>query len=319
MWLRMKKRLNFIWKQVILKYLFCYIISIVAVAIPLRFNIVEPWKSWLISFSASIFSLPVIFVIYELYVSALEKHTQEKISERINSSVISVFARFIYFTEYFYCKLEDKRTASEDELNKLLKYSENEIFRLISDNVFSGVILFSEFDSFDDSIDSVINEPIISRYASQEDISILIDFVNSYKAFKDIFSVIGQTDYIMCGKYDNIELEESKYTKNDRGKLFYDAKWVLDDGKYNCFYSAMYPIYEEEPILLKFKVSGTKAQEIATAIKNIYGCINKWLEIHANSELSISQALEVNGRLYVDCDVTYNGYMQNNMSIRNRF
>ena len=27
MWLRMKKRLKFIWKQVILKYLFCYIIS----------------------------------------------------------------------------------------------------------------------------------------------------------------------------------------------------------------------------------------------------------------------------------------------------
>ena len=60
---RIKHTLNFILKEVILKYLFCYILSVIALAVPLFLNIDEPWNSWLISFSASIFSLPVIFII----------------------------------------------------------------------------------------------------------------------------------------------------------------------------------------------------------------------------------------------------------------
>lgn len=316
---RIKHTLNFVLKEVILKYLFCYILSVIALAIPLFFNIDEPWNSWLINFSASIFSLPVIFVIFNLYVSALEKRTQEKISQKINSNVINVFARFIYFTEYFYYKLEDEKTMDEDSLNKFLKYSKDEIFKLISDNVLSGIILFSEFDPFDTYIDDIINEPIVSKYANQEDISILIDFINSYNAFKDIFSFIGPEHYIVCGKYDNIDTQESNYAKNNQGKLFYDAMWLIDDKNVQSFYTSMYPIYEKEPLLLKFKISGTKSQEIAGAIKKIYDCIYKWLSIHSNSEISISHSIVMNGRLYSDYDITYNQYMKNNISICNRF
>ena len=46
---RIKHTLNFILKEVILKYLFCYILSVIALAVPLFLNINEPWNSWLIS------------------------------------------------------------------------------------------------------------------------------------------------------------------------------------------------------------------------------------------------------------------------------
>ena len=185
---------NFLLKEVILKYLFCYILSVITLSVPLIFKINDPWNSWLISFSASIFSLPVIFVIYNLYVSALEKHTQEKISQKINNNVIKVFAQFTYFTEYFYYKLENEKNGDEESLNNILKYSEKELFKLISDNTHSGIILFSEFDSFDTYIDDIINEPVVCKYANQEDLSILIDFINSYNNFKDIFSFIVSDD-----------------------------------------------------------------------------------------------------------------------------
>ena len=103
------------------------------------------------------------FIIYNLYVSALEKHTQDKISQKINNNVINVFAQFIYFTEYFYYKLEDEKDGDEASLNKILTYSEKELFKLISDNTFSGIILFSEFDSFDTYIDDIINEPVVCK------------------------------------------------------------------------------------------------------------------------------------------------------------
>ena len=307
---RIKHTLNFILKEVILKYLFCYILSVIALAVPLFLNIDEPWNSWLISFSASIFSLPVIFIIYNLYVSALEKHTQDKISQKINNNVINVFAQFIYFTEYFYYKLEDKKDGDEATLNKILMYSEKELFKLISDNTFSGIILFSEFDSFDTYIDDIINEPVVCKYANQEDISILIDFINSYNAFKDIFNSIVSNDYIVCGKYENIDIQESNYAKNNKGKIFYDAMWLLDSENVQSFYTAMYPIYEKESLLLKLKLSGTKSQEIADSIKSVYNCINKWLSIHSDSRISISNSIVMYGRLHLDYDITFNQYMK---------
>lgn len=291
---------NFLLKEVILKYLFCYILSVITLSVPLIFKINDPWNSWLISFSASIFSLPVIFVIYNLYVSALEKHTQEKISQKINNNVIKVFAQFTYFTEYFYYKLENEKNGDEESLNNILKYSEKELFKLISDNTHSGIILFSEFDSFDTYIDDIINEPVVCKYANQEDLSILIDFINSYNNFKDIFSFIVSDDYIVCGKYENIDIRESTYAKNSQGRLFYDAMWLLEDKKVQSFYTAMYPIYEKESLLLKFKLSGTKSQEIAESIKNVYDCINKWLSIHSDSKISISNSIVTQGRLYLD-------------------
>ena len=254
-----------------------------------------------------------------MYVSGLEKHTQEKISQKINHSVINVFARFIYFTEHFYYKLEDEKGNTVDSINKFLNYSEKDIFKLISDNIFSGIILFSEFDTFDTYIEDIINEPVICKYANQKDISILIDFINSYNSFRDIFKSITTDNYIKCGKYENIRIQESNYIKNSEGKLFYDAMWILGDGEVKTFYSAMYPLFEKDTLLLKFKISGTKSQEIAAAIKNIYNCINKWLSIHSISELSIPNSMVMNGRLYLEYDINFNQYMKNNIAISNQF
>lgn len=309
----------FILKEILLKYLFCYILSAITLAVPFCTKMNAMWSSWFISFSASIFSLPVIFVIYNLYVSGLEKHTQEKISQKINHSVINVFARFIYFTEHFYYKLEDEKGNTVDSINKFLNYSEKDIFKLISDNIFSGIILFSEFDTFDTYIEDIINEPVICKYANQKDISILIDFINSSNSFRDIFKSITTDNYIKCGKYENIRIQESNYIKNSEGKLFYDAMWILGDGEVKTFYSAMYPLFEKDTLLLKFKISGTKSQEIAAAIKNIYNCINKWLSIHSISELSIPNSMVMNGRLYLEYDINFNQYMKNNIAISNQF
>lgn len=126
-------------------------------------------------------------------------------------------------------------------------------------------------------------------------------------------------DYIVCGKYENIDIRESNYAKNNQGKIFYDAMWLLDSENVQSFYTAMYPIYEKESLLLKLKLSGTKSQEIADSIKSVYNCINKWLSIHSDSRISISKSIVMDGRLHLDYDITYNQYMKNNISICNRF
>ena len=231
----------------------------------------------------------------------------------------SDFSENMVFVDYSTSQEILNKSENNKIANKILMYSEKELFKLISDNTFSGIILFSEFDSFDTYIDDIINEPVVCKYANQEDISILIDFINSYNAFKDIFNSIVSNDYIVCGKYENIDIQESNYAKNNKGKIFYDAMWLLDSENVQSFYTAMYPIYEKESLLLKLKLSGTKSQEIADSIKSVYNCINKWLSIHSDSRISISNSIVMYGRLHLDYDITFNQYMKNNISICNRF
>lgn len=307
-----KNSWKYICKEIVLKYLFCYILSAGTLLTSLFCNIAEPWNGWLISFSASIFSLPVIFVIYNLYVSALERSTQEKIAQKINNKVICVFFQFIYFSQSFFYKCEDSKPIGTSELKNCLSYSQNEIFTLIADNVFLGAVLFSEFDAFDENIEDIINEPIVCQYASQEDISILIDFIALYNKLMNMFSFIDADHYIECGKYNNVDIEESMYIKGIPNKKFYDVMWVLDDKSVQTFYTATYRIYQKEPLLNRYKVSGTKAQEIAVLIKEIYDCIGKWFSRHPGSSEIMPAGTIMLGRILFDCDVAYNQYMRNN-------
>ena len=316
---KIKNFFKFIFKEIILKYLLCYIISIILLLIAFLLSIPDTFNNWLISFSASIFSFPVIFVIYTLYSNALNKQTQAKISEQLQTEVNNIFARYLYFTGYFYYKIEDEIPNDAETLNRYLSYSHEKIFSSISDNIFSGIFLFSEFDTFDSSIYDLINEPIIARYANQEEIATLLNFIKAYKDLKNIFNSISDTDFIKYGEYQNINIEESNYLTNTNGRTFYDSMWLLEDGNVSTFYSAMYPLFEEENLLIKIKISGNKTNTIATAISQTYKYINKWLKLHNKSKIVYNQSIVLYGRLHIDYDLTFNQYMRNNISIRNTF
>lgn len=57
-----------------LPYIICRLFKIIAYVIKLS----EIRKNWLISFTASIFSLPVVFIFYTLYNSGLNRKTTVK-------------------------------------------------------------------------------------------------------------------------------------------------------------------------------------------------------------------------------------------------
>lgn len=315
---RLIRKIKFILKEIVIKYFFCYILAVITMLSTSFFDMGENWKSWCISFSASIFALPVIFVIYTLYVSALERKTQKKIFQKISKSVINVFTRYLFFTQYFYNPIEEKISIDPDILEESLRYSKEKIFQLVSDNIFAGILIFSEFDKFDDSIDDIINQEVVCKYANQEDISVLIDFINAYKEFKEIFHYISEDHFILCGKYKDIDIYEDNHIKNSDGKQFYNVSRILDDRR-STFYAAIYPIYEKNVLISKFKLSGTKSQEVANAIAKTYECINKWLNLHPASLISVENGLVMDGRLYLGCDLIFNAYMKQNVSITGKF
>lgn len=309
----------YIFKEIFLKYFLCYILAIVTFLIA-TLNAVPPkWVDWLISLSVSLISVPLVFVFYTLYNKALNRKSQIRVSYNLEKEINDTFSRYVFFTQYFYHKLEDNITCEEDEINKCLMYDCEEIFRLISDNVLSGVFLFSEFDEYDKYIFNLINRPIITKYADTKEVALLFDFINAYKDLVRTFNVISNSDFIPCGKYTNIDIQESRFTSNSQGEQFYDAIWILGDDKYSSFYSAIYPLFEKEKLIMKLKVSGNKAKEIADLIYATYACIRKWLKYKNKSSLEYSNAMSIHGRMYLDCNLRLNNFMENNFGIKETF
>lgn len=316
---KISRTIHFVWREVILKYLFCYVLFFVSIFAAWALNLSDIWENWLISFSASMFSLPVVFVVYNLYNNALNRKTRIKVSYKLDNEVNNIFARFIFFTQYFYKRLGTDLDCGEEEINDILNYKNEEIFSKVSDNIFSGIILFSEFDSFDEYIFDVINQPIIAKYADQQEVALLFEFVNSFRRFRNIFRVINSKGYIACGRCEKIEIEESDIFKNSDGKKFYDIKKVSEDGSYASFYSAMYPIYEKDKLLLEFKLSGNKSKELSDTLFELYQCIIKWMNYCGKTQIEFSSSLVFAGRLHIDANFILNEFMEENVAFNDKF
>lgn len=319
----MKKRIfmiiKFICNEIIIKYIFCYILFGISLIIACSVELPEIWENWLISFSASMFSMPVIFVFYTIYNNALNRKTTIKVSYKLDNEINNIFACFIFFTQYFYKRLGADLNLSEDEINCILNYKKEEIFHKVSDNIFSGIVLFSEFDTFDTHVFDVVNQPIIAKYADKREVALLFEFINSFRCFRNIFQLINSNEYIVCGKCERIEIEESTVFKNKEGKKFYDIKKLNADGSYSSFYSAMYPIYEKDKLLLEFKLSGNKSKEISEALFELYQCINRWLNYCGKNRIEFSNSFVVGGRLHIDANLTFNEFMDENIAFSSQF
>lgn len=316
---KIKSFLAYILKEIFVKYLLCYILAIVTFVTPCFFTLPQKGEDWLISLSVSLISVPLVFVIYTLYNNALNRKSQIKVSYNLEKEINDIFSRYVFFTQYFYHKLEDDITCEEDEINKCLMYNYDEIFRLISDNILSGVFLFSEFDAYDEYIFDLINRPIITKYADTKEIALLFDFINAYNELVRTFYVISETDFIPCGKYTNLDIQESQFATNSQGEQFYDAIWILDEDKFSSFYSAMYPLFEKDKLILKLKVSGNKAKEIAELIHTTYACIRNWLNYRNKSSLDYANAMSIHGRMYLDCNLRINNFMEKNFTMKENF
>lgn len=310
---------RFIWREIIIKYLFCYILFGTSLFVIWAVELPDMWENWFVSFSASMFSLPVVFVVYNLYNNALNRKTRIKVSYKLDNEVNNIFARFIFFTQYFYKKLGADLDCGEEEINNILNYKKEEIFSKVSDNVFSGIILFGEFDRFDEYIFDIINQPIIAKYADQQEVALLFEFINSFCKFRNIFKIIDSKGYVVCGQCEKIEIEESEIFKNSDGKKFYDIKKISEDGSYASFYSAMYPLYEKDKLLLEFKLSGNKSKELSDILFELYQCINKWLNYCGKTQIEFSNSLLFAGRLYIDANFTLNEFMEENVAFSDKF
>lgn len=313
----LSKGFKYIFKEVIIKFLLCYLISVLLLVIASKINdgLV---KTIIINIASSLISIPIVFIVYDLYKKLLIIKSTKLINETVDEDISHIFLRFLYFTTLFYNEI-DSNQQDLSELNDILRKDKERIFSDLSSNKHHGYFIFSIFDDFAIDIDNVLESNKIIKFIGSQEISALQEFINDFNKLKMCFSVISDNDFIKYQKLPNTHMRISNYTNSsDKSITFYDIFKRNEDSK-TTYYCAKYRIYEEEPLMNTYKLSGNKAKELSIVLHDLYKDIQKWMRIRGMKELAYDHGIVSCGRLYLDNNITMNSHMSQNVSIHGIF
>lgn len=315
------KRIYIILKQllskIIFKYLLCYFVSLILFLTYKKVGNIEQ-QSILKSIMETLISLPIIFIVDDLYNSFFTLKAREKIDLNLNSRISTIFLRFIYFSTLFYRKFELQENYNVFNLNNELEKTPSDIFNLISDNVHPGFFIFSDFDQLDNDMEEILSSDIVIKYMKPQEISVLYDFINKYNTLVDSFRIITESDFIHFQNISNLYIEKSHTITSTSGKQVYDIG-VHDSEGYKALFGAPFTLFEEKPLMQTYKLSGTKAKEIADEIYDIYETIKKWQTIKKIKAFDIPTGMIISHRLYLGNFIKINKYMDNSVSFNGSF
>ena len=310
----MKKVTKYILNNIIIKYSLCYLLSAILIFFLNYMDNNSHWYSIICSIIATLISLPLIFIIYDLYNEVLSLKTRQQIDNWINKDLCKIFISFIYFTKGFYTEISKDTIIDPNEIDTTLNLSQDEIFDKVSSVHIPGFFLFAEFESFDQEIIDILDSPLISKFIGKTKLATLLDFCNKYKEFKEKFSFVSKENIIVFGKYENYVLEKSALFDTNRSDT-YDVKYKIDDQSFIPFYVARYNCFDENAFLHSYKLSGNFAKEISTSIYSLYKLINEWLDISNITTLEAENAIVVQGRLFLESNFAVNEHMTSGMNL----
>lgn len=303
---------KYIVKEVIIKFLFCYTLSIILM---LGANKLEQGliQSVLINVGSTLLAVPVVFIVYDLYKAALISKSTKLIALNVDKAVSRIFLRFIYFTTYFIEESYSQENMQPEKLDKLLKRNKDYIFNQVSSHCHRGYFIFSVFDRFNLEIDDIISSSKILKYIDPEEFAVLQKFSNDYNTLMNSFAFVTKKDFVQYEKLNSVAIKESKIMISEDELKFYD---INDD---QLSYVAKYELFDEAVLSKTYKLSGNKSKEVADNISTLYQDILKWMSLRNIDVLDFNQAYVIGGRLCLDDGIRVNEHMGNGIRINTRF
>lgn len=184
-----------------------------------------------VNISAAFISIPLIYIFYNLAQHFVEKELRKEIIEYIKYKVDGEILEIINWLQKMIYPLQNTDRSFRG-IEKFLDLEKNEIVNIIKDKDFLGFQLFKKWDIKDKDIDECLNNNLIIKYLSDEQLISLIKIIGSVNALNIIHK----------------DIESNFINMNKRTK---DYEIIKPDSK----------IFENRLILLK-KISGNMGKVV---------------------------------------------------------
>lgn len=293
-------------KSCFYKYIACFILAILLLIISRKTTGI--FQDVILNITGGLFSLPIIFLSYDVYDTIRTRKQREIVINQLNSKIETLFINFIFATNKLRHDFEDALQANPQFLEA--RNSElSQIFDEISSTKHRGFFVFSYFDNFSEQISDILESQLFMNYAPNNIISLISEFSWCYLQLLDEFKLITKDDFILINSDSSIEFAVSERTQSE-----YKTYEIFQNinGDRHVLYIANYPIFDEDMLKGIYRISGTQAKTLADLLYRIYSLINKWEHISQRT-LSIDNIFISSGRL---CENSYvNMHAKNNICI----
>lgn len=299
-------------RKYIIPFLLCYLIGLILVYFA-SISVNPIISSLMINLAASLFLIPLIFLIYTTYNDFLMRDSTTLISKILDEKVAEIFLRYLFFSSHFYSSYQDFSNYDPDFESSLSK-DENMIKTEILNVTYGGYFIFSDFDRYDGEVEKILDSIAIHKYIGVREIAILHDFISNYREFLECFRLINIDAIIPEGSILNLQILESKNSVDDANEPVYD----ISDETNKTFYTTKYRFFDHNILASTYHLSEEKAGEIAGAIHKTYKNIIKWYALRGVDPIKYVNYFVIAGRLFPNSAFLINTHFDKNVSIKGR-
>lgn len=238
-------------------------------------------KDLLINISASLISITLILIFYELIQNISNKKLNQEIFEygkmQIDREVLGIVHQLM---KLFYPLEELDYTQSS--VSKFLSISQKDINRLLETNTFFGFQIFRTWEAYESCLEGILKNPLITEKFENDQIIAIIELLKGLRDVSDVQKIetifLPHKDKSTKSTYRLVRGSEINKENKNYPDRFLLLKKVQND-KYQVLDFPDIPKYHEGEALQTYKINKSLASHFGISIYQLIGNINKWLKL----------------------------------------
>ena len=291
MFLYFKRFKNRILKEKKILKLFPYFIAFFTGSLFLYFSFLftsEMIRSLLVSISASFFTIPFLYLIYEKSKKTIHKQLNKEIFE---------YAKYLIDNEIFsILNMISKIMFSYGKANLLpviesLPYMERkEIEEILGNREFFGFQIFKHWEESESYFSKLLENSFVISKLEDEQVIVIIKMINAMRNFQkfclninNFFEIENKNEYIK----KEFAILDPKYAHPNN--LRYPERLILikkiDKDKGIVIDFGDFKKYTKPYLLKRYKIKNEKLNEFSEVVYNLLNLINRWLSLTGNKLL----------------------------------
>jgi hypothetical protein len=291
----------------------CIIFSIVLIVISQIIFKNTFCESVMINIASTLISVPIVFLLYDLYKLNLIKESSDIVKSKVDSDIQEIYTKFLFFINRFIFEIKPLTTdnfKSIDELNDFLELTFDEILEKIKGTYYPGYFIFSDFEDFGEMVKIVLYGENAMDFLDTEEVAVLLRFIRDYNDLKSLFRIIGMNNFERVSNSDKITICKSEMYPNSDDD-FYDVK-IVDGESSVTFMCERYCIFEEDVLIDYYLISDAFAFNITKSLEKLIQDINDWKKVREIDFFDIDSAFVIHKRLYSGKSFIINQFMSEN-------
>ena len=238
------------------------------------------FKDLLINISAAFFTVPLIYLFYEILKFFFHKKLRKEILDYIKMQVDREMLSSLNQLQKIIFPLEERQTFSNEVIKNILLFDSSGIQKMVKNKKYLGFEILKNWSIVLKNLEELLKNPLVVSGLEDDQMISIVKLVKSIRGFEDFQKI---NDLYQNTREKNIGYKiVSGAEINLENKEFPDRYLLLKSLKDNNFVVEDFgdvAKYNLENCLFLYKINDNLTEEYSVVVVDILKNINNWLKL----------------------------------------